>query len=119
MPEIEKLEKYLEEYERIFVFDDRNEEINKYKLAFLESKLESCVQKQIVIMGLKDDASVAEKGYKVITKQEYNFILQLYRMYEFSDKLRIISFSLQFGSMLNYLSTGIISQEEYFEALLY
>lgn len=119
MSEIKKWEKYLEEYSSIIIFDDRNEDVSKYKLAFLESKLESCYQKQILIMGLKDETDVAERGYKVITKQEYNFILQLYRMYEFSDRLKIISPSLQFGSMLNYLSTGIISMEEYFEALLY
>lgn len=119
MSEIKKWEKYLEEYSSIIIFDDRNEDISKYKLVFLENKLEACVQKQILIMGLKDDVSASKKEYQVITEQEYNLILRLYRMYEFTDKLRVIALSPQFGSMFNYLSTGIITQEEYFEALLH
>ncbi|MCX4351283.1 MAG: hypothetical protein OSJ60_06560 [Lachnospiraceae bacterium] len=119
MSEIKKWEKYLEEYSSIIIFDDRNEDISKYKLAFLESKLEACVQRQILIMGLKDDVFASKKEYQVITEQEYNLILRLYRMYEFTDKLRVIAPSPQFGSMFNYLSTGIITQEEYFEALLH
>ncbi len=119
MPEIEKLEKYLEEYSSIIIFDDRNEEISRYKLAFFESDLKAYEQKKILIMGLKNDVDTAKKEYKIITEQEYSSILQLYRMYEFTDKLRIVSHFLQFGSMLNYLSTGIITEEEYFEALLH
>ena len=38
MPEIKKLEKYLEEYSSIIIFDDRNEEIRKYKLSFLKGR---------------------------------------------------------------------------------
>ncbi len=119
MPEIEKLEKYLEEYSLIIIFDDRNEEISRYKLAFFESKPESCNQKKVMVMGLKDDVTADKKGYKIITEQEYNIILRLYRMYEFTDRLRIVDFSFQYGSMLNYLSNDMISQEEYFEALLH
>ena len=119
MPEIKKLEKYLEEYSSIIIFDDRNEEIRKYKLSFFEREMELSDQKKIMVMGLKDDVTADKWGYKIITEQEYNFILRLYRMYEFTDKLRIVSYFLLFGSMLNYLSTGIITEEEYFEALLH
>ena len=119
MPEIKKLEKYLEEYSSIIIFDDRNEEIRKYKLSFFEREMELSDQKKIMVMGLKDDVTADKWGYKIITEQEYNFILRLYRMYEFTDKLRTVSYFLQFGSMINYLSTGIITEEEYFEALLH
>ena len=70
MSEIKKWEKYLEEYSSIIIFDDRNEDISKYKLAFLESKLEACVQRQILIMGLKDDVFASKKEYQVITEQD-------------------------------------------------
>ena len=56
--------------------------------------------------------------YKVITKEYYNEINKLYRSYEFSDKIQMIVNSKQYGSILNYLSTGILSEEEFFEALL-
>ena len=119
MPKIEKVEKYLEEYSSIILFDDRNEDINRCEHAFFANGSVLCADTKIMVMGMKNDVDVDERVYKVIPEQEYNLILWLYRMYEFTDKLRIVSGFSQFGSMLNYLSTGIITQEEYFEALLH
>ena len=46
-------------------------------------------------------------------------ILNFYRMYDFSDKITVISDSDQFGSLINYVKTGILTKQEMVDALLY
>ncbi len=45
--------------------------------------------------------------------------LRFYKMYEFSDRICVLEETKQYGSLLNYLKTGLLSQEEYSEALLH
>ena len=53
-----------------------------------------------------------------ISPKEMDEVLEVYRMYEFSDKVMLISDSVQHGSLINYVKTGIITKEEMVEALL-
>ena len=48
------------------------------------------------------------------TEEERN----LFYLYEFSDNYRLVSDSSIFPSMLNYVKTGLLTQEEMVEVLL-
>lgn len=114
---IKEIKKNIEQYDSILIFDSRNKSIENLMKQFLKSKVLHKTDKKVIIYGYLEN--IQNDQYRVITKSEYEDSINLYHMYEFSDKFKVISDSAQYGSMLNYLTTGIISQEEYFEALLY
>ena len=114
---IKEIEKNIEKYDSILIFDSHNKSIENLLMQFTKSKALHNIEKKVIIYGYLED--VQNDQYRVITKSEYEDSVNLYHMYEFSDKFKVISDSIQYGSMLNYLSTGVISQEEYFEALLH
>lgn len=48
----------------------------------------------------------------VFSPEEELGIKKLYLMYEFSDKVRLIEHSPQYGYLLNYVETGLLTWEE-------
>lgn len=61
-----------------------------------------------------DDQQIA---YRQITKKAQDELLELYNMYEFSDRFRVVSGNRQFGSVWNYVDAGILTEQEALEAL--
>ncbi len=59
------------------------------------------------------------EAVKVIQRNEMDEILKLYRLYDFSDKVTVISNSDQYGSLFNYVKNELLTKEEMVEALLY
>lgn len=55
----------------------------------------------------------------LISRKQLDNVLQLYRLYDFSDRVITVSDNFQYGSLYNYMKTGIITKEEMIEALLY
>ncbi|WP_029199518.1 hypothetical protein [Oribacterium sp. NK2B42] len=56
---------------------------------------------------------------KFISREIVNKAIYIYRMYDFSDKVFVISDSDQYGTMFNYVKTGILTKQEMIDALLY
>lgn len=113
-----EIEKCIEKYDYILVFNDKDTDIEGIKSELLQSDILKNYSKKYLFMGMNDLKVSDDIDYMTISVKEYEEIFSLYRMYEFTDKLRFVSSSTQFGSMLNYLSTGIITKQEYFKALL-
>ena len=72
------------------------------------------------------DASLAKKlmplqteKVKVVSTQEGQAaeILDLYRTYEFSDRVIFISNDSNYGTLYNYVRAGIITEREFIEAI--
>lgn len=65
------------------------------------------------------------KGYSALrctrffSQEDINEILKMYFLYDFSDKVITISDSLQYGSLFNYVKTGILTKQEMVDSLLY
>ena len=55
---------------------------------------------------------------KSIPSEDMNDILHFYRLYDFSDKITVISESSQYGSLFNYVRNGILTPEEMVDAIL-
>ena len=51
-------------------------------------------------------------------KEDLNVAVNLYRLYEFSDKVALVSDSSNFGLLFNVLKAGLISEDELFKAFL-
>lgn len=56
--------------------------------------------------------------YRQITTQQQAELLKIYRMYEFSDRFRVVSRDSQFGGIWNYVDAGILTEQEAFEAIV-
>ena len=62
------------------------------------------------------------KNYKFLNYIEQNQmdeIIQLYRLYDFSDKILVLSLSNQYASLLNYGYCNLLSWEEVIDAILF
>lgn len=100
-----KIDDILKNNELVIAFDDEYSEIRQIHKGFLESKILKYSNKKILILELK--------------RNEQELFLELYRLYEFSDRVHYVSNNTQFGTLLNYLKTGIITKDELYESLLY
>ena len=56
---------------------------------------------------------------KYVSKEDIDNVINIYRMYDFSDKVFVVSDTDQYGSMFNYVKNGIVSKQEMVDALLY
>ena len=54
-----------------------------------------------------------------ISQKELEELRELYQLYDFSDKIIFISDSTQYGTLFNYVKTGILTEQEMVDALLY
>lgn len=55
---------------------------------------------------------------KTLSLEQIGEVLEVYRMYDFFDKITVISESEQHGSMLNYVRNGILTKKEMVDAIL-
>ncbi len=106
----------LRRYERIYIFDDTKGRVQEILLEFVKSK--KMVSNSLLVSIMTD---ISEYGCetKRITTEEYENIKDLYQMYEFSDKVQIISEDFRYGSMLNYIDNGCLIVEEMLTAVSY
>lgn len=51
--------------------------------------------------------------------EQLNQFKKYYYLYEYSDKIQLIVDNPQYPSMLNYVKTGLLTEEEMIQALLY
>lgn len=56
--------------------------------------------------------------YRRIGRDEAEELERFYRMYEFSDQMIMISDHPQYGGLLNYVKTGVMTLEEIIQTLL-
>lgn len=64
--------------------------------------------------------NIAERGCaQYLNRNMMQDILSLYRLYEFSDKAVTVFDTDQYGSLFNFVKTGILTKQEMVDALLY
>ena len=56
--------------------------------------------------------------FRYITKEVMKEIVENYRMYDFSDRVRLVSDSIQYGELFNYVKTGVLSVGDMVNALM-
>ena len=58
-------------------------------------------------------------GYQYISKKSMEYLAELYHMYEFSDRFQIVSYSGSYGTLFNYVHTGLLTLNEAIKAFLF
>ena len=56
---------------------------------------------------------------RYIETEDMENIMELYRTYDFSDKVTVITDNGIYGNLFNYMNTGVLTKREMIEALLY
>ena len=56
---------------------------------------------------------------KLITSKDIKDIMAIYHLYEFTDKLLVLSENFSYPVLLNYVLQGILTEQEMIEAFIY
>lgn len=109
-----EFEKALTEFDKVLVFlPECGASLVKH---FLKSDayVKQCCCVRVYIPEVLGGAP--QEGIRIISEQELEEILNLFRLYEFTDNLQVIGESQNFGGLLNYVKTGVLTEMEFFEA---
>lgn len=78
------------------------------------------MQKRATIIS-RTKVQVDNDMVKFITLEEKSFLqlVKLYHTYEFSDQVVMVSDQAQYPGILNYLTTGLLTEEQFWKAVLH
>lgn len=108
------LEQFINEGNRVIFLEYHQEDLLKLLCEGLERRGLSNVEIWHHI------ESFTGSGYaRYIRAEQMEKVLEIYRMYDFSDKISVFSQSLQYGSLCNYVKNGLLTSEEMVDAVLY
>lgn len=122
MTVIENINRNLEKYDMIIMVIDGKGIAQNLTKKFCQSEaLRKASRKVLVLsnidighMGRDDDHWECIR----LSEEEWGEVLQLYMMYDFSDRFLVLSDNSQYGSLMNYVKTGIMTMEDIFQAFL-
>lgn len=101
---ISEIEYMLKKYDLILIIEDYD--INYSKALAIRLKTYNTYK--------KDNS----KKVCIIISDEYKDMVSLFYTYEYSDKVKIVGRSRQYGGLFNLVDVGLISEEQAFETLL-
>jgi len=114
---IKELERYLEEEDLVILVDIPG--ANPMTEMLCASEALSKTSKNVAILSTVNcPIKLRRHIYRVLTETEMRTLLEIYRSYESSDKLILLTDSRNYGSTWNYTSNGLLSSEEMFQAML-
>lgn len=116
---IKQMETDLTVYDQILLVKNDTDEDMKLAESFLAFAVSWQTNKKVLILSPVDFSECSGVLYRKISKEEENSILKMYNMYEFSNRISVISHNGHFGSLLNYFETGVLTLKEMFRAMLY
>lgn len=113
------IEQDLKDYDKIFLFDTADQKVSACMSYFCHSRQMQETDKKVLVLGAAEVSGAAEGCCRSVTKQQFEAMLDIYDMYEFSDKFQFVGAKEQYGSMFNYVETGLLTYSEMFEAMLH
>lgn len=112
---LQNLQKMIAAYDRILFLPDNAQEI----AVLLDACPKEQIQKKTLLLsGGMLCNPFAGADWIRLDEEDYVALKRLYLTYEFSDKFRMLSVDGNFGTIVNYLRTGLLSAEETAAALL-
>ena len=106
-----KLKNDLNKYDKIILLSD--------DLDFMLNNLILSDKKNVLyLVSKKNNYNKKCENVRYVSKSTINFLVDLYYTYNFSDRFKVISNSINFASLLNYLFLGILTEDEVLEIIL-
>lgn len=101
-------------YDMVFLID--KEELAKQ---FCGSEALAAVKKRVKIyLPCRIDIEIPTVICRYLSKEEIEFVLKLYYLYDFSDHFILVSENPCYGGLFNYVRTGWLTLNEVFSVLL-
>ena len=110
---LERLDRIIHDYNRVIIVKKNSD--SQYLISKLSRKIREDSGNVLIVT---NDIFVEDVCVNVVTDPEIELYCKLYFTYEFSDRFTVITGSGQYPSLFNYLSTGILTEEEILEAIL-
>jgi len=112
--DLKKLGMLIEDGKKIILFDCSDMKLLKSIVQWIiECKIDDLVIWQSI------EKSLTDEYVEFISKKTMCDIVSMYHMYDFSDKVLLVSNITQYGNLFNYVNTGILTKQEMVDALLY
>lgn len=113
---IETIKNYVQEYDRILVLSTgllSNETI-------IRGISNHSGKKTLLLMKNQETVNFPKGNVDIqpISGEQYRSIEKLYHTYEFSDRICLLTDGNQYGSLINYVLSGRLTEEQAFAALL-
>lgn len=114
------LESLLNQYDKVFLADLSGQGMRARWERFLSEEDFPTFGNRTLLLSAEDINISGNCGfsYKKIAKGTLNELKNLYFMYEFSDRFRLISNENNFGVIWNYVDAGLLTEKEAFQAIL-
>lgn len=112
-----QLENWLDAYDRIFLIPGEDGKIEAFASGLLHAGAGKAGEHKVLVLSAAPIEACAGFTYKQIAGKEQEQLLQLYHMYEFSDRFSVISAESTYGSLFNLVEAGLLAMEEAAEAL--
>ena len=111
------IENDLEEFDRIILIDRKLHDPQLLDAFYEEDNLKG-TDKKILILSGRADKKVGNIEWRHVEDAEAEDILEIYDLYEFSNRIVIVAQGQVFGSLLNYVEAGLLTREEMVAAVL-
>ncbi len=110
------IEKTLKEFDRIILIDRLSD--SWLTDAFYDEVNYKEIDKKVLILSELADKQIHNIVWRYIGEKEAKEIIELYHLYEYSNRIDILEQGQSFGSLLDYISTGLLTKEEMIAAIL-
>lgn len=108
-----ELEQKINEGKKIFLLNQHDAKL----LGLLCEGLKEHNMQDAEVWHCMDEAPEYSQAQR-ISRKEMDEVREMYLMYDFSDRISVISDTTQYGSLFNYLENGVITTEDMMESLL-
>ncbi len=111
------LEEKLYQFDKIFLIDSESFLLQSF-LRELENQI-SKSEKVLTLFVYKEElCEISKFTYCQITEEQQNQLLNIYNMYEFSGAFYYVTKKNRYGTIWNYVDTGILTMQEAIRSLL-
>ncbi|HBA49320.1 MAG TPA: hypothetical protein DCZ91_16310 [Lachnospiraceae bacterium] len=111
------IEKALEEFDKVILIDNK---LHDWRMtgAFYDEDNFKETDKKVLILSEAEEKRVGNIEWQSISEREAREILEIYYLYEFSNRIAVVDREQAFGSLWDYVATGLLTEEELVEAIL-
>ena len=103
------LEDSLRKYRRTYLISPK---FMKSMFDYFDGNHTEEVGSVLIITTGKEFDNVWFMPIRIVSSEEYYILRKLYFTYEFSDRFRLVEDTGKYGTMKNYIETGIITEEQ-------
>lgn len=111
------IEKALEEFDKIILIDSKLHD-RQLTGAFYDEDNFKETDKRVLILSESEEKCVGNIEWHYISESETREILEIYYLYEFSNRIAVVAREQTFGSLWDYVATGLLTRKELVAALL-